>query len=182
MSDSRTPIRPLKAAGNPTRRRGFTLMELVLVCFLIALAAGISIPVVDSLLHPNQVAASIDTVRAHLEQARSRAMEEGQAYAFSVDFGGSRFLIAPADETLDGFEIEGRLPDNCLFLQEAAGVIDSQMRPTDSGSTALVVAFQPDGAARDDAEIHFGRPGLPCVTLRVRALTGQVSQVRETLP
>ena len=60
------------------QRSGFTLMEMILVMLLITVAAGISIPVVDSMLHPNQVAACNDAVRGHLELARNRAMEEGR--------------------------------------------------------------------------------------------------------
>jgi prepilin-type N-terminal cleavage/methylation domain-containing protein len=164
-------------------RSGFTLMEMVLVVMIIAIAAGIAVPVVESLLHPNQVAASIDTVRTNWEQTRARAMEEGRPYRFSIAEGGNTFRIEPddADTNLDaGYTIEGELPESCLFVDGGTGIIDASAKAVASGGWKSVVVFLPDGTAREDVELSFGRPGLARVTLRLRALTGSVSQVMQT--
>src|SRR5215468_6662828 len=96
------------------RRSGFTLMEMILVMLLLAVAAGISIPVIDSMLHPNQVAACNDAVRGHLELARNRAMEEGRPYRFSIQEQGNQFKFEPDDTDTNGdkgFVVEGQLPE-----------------------------------------------------------------------
>jgi len=167
------------------RREGFTLLELMLVMALIAVAAGIAVPVVDSMMHPNQVKASIDAVRANWEQARSRAMEEGRPYRFSVQENGGAFRIEPDDGDINnekGFTIDGELPETCLFVDGGSGMIDASVKATSGGAYKTVAVFLPDGTARDDADLSFGRPGMARVTLRLRALTGHVSQPKEKTP
>lgn len=162
------------------RRSAFTLLEMVLVVLLIALAAGLALPAVDSMLHPNQVSAATDTVRANLEQTRSRAMEEGRPYRFSIVDNGNHFRIEPDEtdgNTDAGYVIEGQLPEACLFVTMGAGIIDDKLTAnTGVGPWKAVAVFLPDGTARDDMELSFGRPGLMRVTLKLRALTGSVGK------
>jgi hypothetical protein len=163
------------------QRSSFTLFELVLVMFLIVAAASLMVPLIDSMMHPNQVAASIDAVRGGLEQARARAMEEGRPYRFSIVEGGSQFRIEPDDLDTNpekGFEIEGKLPEPCFFVSEG-GMIGATATASDGGGWTPVAVFLPGGTGRDDAELRFGRPGLMAATLRLRAFTGAISLVSQ---
>lgn len=164
------------------RRSGFTLMEMILVMLLIVAAASLAAPLVDSLMHPNQVAAALDTVRTHWEQTRARAMEEGRPYRFSIVEGGDAFRIEPDDADANdekGFVIDGRLPESCLFVSGGTGIIDASATPSQGDPSTPIAVFLPDGTARDDAELTFGRPGLERVTLKLRAITGAVNQVTQ---
>lgn len=164
-------------------RSGFTLLEMILVLFLIVIAASLAAPFVDSMLHPAQVTAAIDTVRANWEQTRARAMEEGRPYRFSIVENGNTFRIEPDDADINdevGYVVEDELPESCLFVPKGGSeVIEQSATATGAGGAWKAnVVFLPDGTAREDAEISFGRPGIQKVTLRLRALTGTISQVK----
>ena len=167
------------------RRSGFTLFELMIVMCIIVIAVAIVVPVADSIINPNQVSSAIDAVRAQWASVRGRAMEEGRPYRFSVQDGTSHFRLEPDDANAVGADAgivrEGDLPDPCIFGQSDSDIaggnptgISSQTAP--SGSWRAVAVFLPDGTARADASLVFGSPGLPTVTLNLRALTGSVSQ------
>jgi Tfp pilus assembly protein FimT len=171
--------------ASPTKAWGFTLFELVIVMCLIVIAVAIVAPVADSLINPNNVTAAIDTVRAQWADARGRAMEEGRPYRFSVQDASSHYRLEPDDANAVGAAAgivrEGDLPDPCIFGQSDSDIAagnptgtSSQTAPT--GSWRAVAVFLPDGTARADASLVFGSPGLPSVTLTLRALTGSVSQ------
>lgn len=164
------------------QRTAFTLFEMVVVLLLIVVASSLAMPLVDSMLHPNQLSAATDSVFANWEQSRNRAMEEGRPYRFSIKENGREFKIEPDDADSNpekGFTIEGALPETCLFVSNGTGIIEASARPESSGTWKTVAVFLPDGTAREDATLCFGRPGLARVTLKLRAHTGQVSQVRE---
>ncbi len=162
-------------------RRGFTLMEMVLVMALIVIAGSLAAPWIDSMWHPNQVSAAIDAVRVTWEQTRARAMEEGRPYRYSIVEGGSKFQIRADDADTnpvgEGYKIDGELPEPCFFVSGGTGIIDPATTATQGDGFVSKIVFLPDGTAREDVELSFGRPGLPRVTLRLRALTGSVSQV-----
>jgi prepilin-type N-terminal cleavage/methylation domain-containing protein len=168
-----------------TQRAGFTLFELMIVMCLIVIALAITVPLVDSIMNPNQVSAAIDAVRSQWADARGRAMEEGRPYRFSVQDGSSHFRVEPDDADAVGADAgivrEGDIPDPCVFVQSAGDLAGADPNSTSSqtspsGSWRAVAVFLPDGTVRDDATLYFGRPGVPAATLTLRALTGSVSQ------
>jgi len=159
-------------------RSGFTLLEMILVMMLIVIAASFAAPMMDSLLHPNQVGAAIDAVRTSFEQTRARAMEEGRPFRFSVVEGGDNYKIEPDDTDVnpdEGFTVTGKLPEPCLFVPNGTGIIDPGTTASQGGALKSVAVFLPDGTARDDVDLSFGRPGLARATLRLRAITGAVN-------
>jgi hypothetical protein len=164
---------------------GYTLFELVIVMCLIVIALGIVAPLADSLINPNQVSAAVDAVRGQWADVRGRAMEEGRPYRFSVQDGTSHFRVEPDDADAagasGGLVREGDIPDPCIFGQSDGDIAGGDPNGTSSqtspsGSWRAVAVFLPDGTARADAALIFGRPGLPSVTLNLRALTGTISQ------
>jgi hypothetical protein len=141
--------------------------------------------VADSLINPNQVSAAVDAVRGQWSDARGRAMEEGRPYRFSVQDGSSHFRLEPDDANAIGATAglvrEGDISDPCIFGQSDGDIAGGDPNGTSSqtaasGSWRAVAVFLPDGTARADAALIFGRPGLPTVTLNLRALTGSISQ------
>jgi len=154
---------------------------MILVLLIIVAVASIAAPVVDSMLHPNQVLASVDAVRSQWNTTRNRAMEEGRVYRFLIEENGPRYKIEPEDSDEPGSEAglmtEGELPEPCVFVDTADALLNATSPPAASGTFKTVVVFLPDGTARDDAELTFGRHGLMPATLKLRALTGAISQV-----
>jgi len=154
-------------------------MELMLVMFLMTVAVSLAMPAIDSLWNPNQVVASIDTVRSSWVNGRSRAMEEGRPYRFSVEMNAGKYRLEPDDANdnsqEDGTLIEGDLPQPCVFV-ESPDTLRGGSAPQPLGDFKAIAIFLPDGTARDDATLYFGRPGLPAAMLKLRALTGTISQ------
>lgn len=166
------------------RRRGLTLMELVLVMAIIVLLAAMAFPSAEALYASVQVEAGVDSVRAAWSEAMSHAVEEGRTYRFSLVPGKDKFRVAP--DTADHWEgdgmgagpadasdtppfvLEGTLPRHVTFrADEVAG---------DGYVTTAV--FLPDGTAQADAEVTLVSEGSRPATLRLRGLTGVVSVQR----
>ena len=173
------------------KREGFTLLELVLVCAVLALLAAVVWP---NLAHFNadaRVVAAADMVKGQLAQARSRAVEEGRPYRFEiVDANHCRVVpdtgdvpapgtAGPADDNGDGAPGEDTLPKDVTFDLPHSGTTatdDSQAAGGAGGGVRIV--FLPDGSAHEDAEIRLTSPGARGATLQLRALTATVTLVR----
>ncbi len=76
-------------------RRGYTLLELVLVCAVIVVLAALSVPTLASLYGPYKMDAAVDSVRAAWAQARARAIEDGRPYRFAVVPNTGYYRVAP---------------------------------------------------------------------------------------
>jgi prepilin-type N-terminal cleavage/methylation domain-containing protein len=178
----------------PTRRRAYTLLELLLVIAILALIASITIPSLDVLYGSFKTQAAADSVRGAWATARSRAMEESRAYRFAVVPGRGNFRIAPDDDSFwtggdppddpenPSLIREDALPDKVHFdlagggsgPSPASGPDDSPLAvgSVDPGQWVTVAVFQPDGTALQDLEITFRCDGARPITLQLRALTG----------
>lgn len=166
----------------PVRRPGLTLIEVLLVIAVLIALSAVAYPTLAAMYGDVKVKAAADDVRAAWADARSRAIEDGRTYRFSVQPGTGKFRVAPdADGFWDGsggepgegeappFIHEGDLP-NGIHFQLGDGL------PADGGGWTTVVVFNPDGGANADVEIELQEDddSTPLV-VKVRAMTGAVS-------
>lgn len=173
------------------RRKGYTLLEMVLVVGLLVIIAGLAYPVVDNMYASSRLNAASDTVRARWSEARSRAMEERRGYRFAVKDNSGEFRIAPettefwddADESNNGSNddqmalvVEGSLPDQVFFGGTGAAASSAAQE------WRKLVVFMPDGSASEDVEVTFATQGSRAVTLKLRATTGCAVTAVATLP
>jgi prepilin-type N-terminal cleavage/methylation domain-containing protein len=171
-----------------TQRQGFNLLELVLVCAVLALLAAIAWPNLEPFQADARVIAAADMVKGRLSEARYRAVDEGRPYRFEI-LDNTRCRVVPDNgdapapgsapagpaEDSEGTPGEDTLPRNVTFdlsHSDATGADDSQ-----AGGGVRVV-FLPDGSAREDAEIHITAQGARGATVQLRALTATVTVVR----
>ena len=170
-------------------RRGFTLLELMLVMTIIVIAAALTFPSFEAMLATTNEYAARDMVRARWAEMRAKALEENRSYRFAVTENTGKFRVAPDDDaywsggsTGDGIEdmpliIEGDLPEGVLFTTSAEAFA-GEAAPAPGAQWGLTVAvYLGEGIARDDAEIFFGKAGQRPLGLRLRALTGAVSAI-----
>lgn len=179
------------------RRRGFTLLEVLLATAVLLMLTAVCYPSLRSSYGYYKLTGGIDSVRAAWAMARARAVEEGRPYRFSVEPNGSRFRVAPDrsdywsgstpdDDTQGkGLVLEQALPGGVLFsvngqpsakLPEDKSAPGSEDKATFSGvewSTAVV--FLPDGTAKDDLDILFEVRGTRAARVRLRGLTAAVT-------
>jgi len=86
-----TSVRP----GRSARRRGMTLLELMLVLALIVMIGALSLPAMRGPFANFQLRKAGDLVRVQWTKARIRAMKTGQIQMFRFVPGESTFSIEP---------------------------------------------------------------------------------------
>lgn len=136
------------------RRRGQTLLELVVVLAIVALSLAAVVPAMAAWRAPRDAEEARQVLRGALERARTRAVAGGTATTLVVEPSTGRAWLHPGDTT---FLLA--VPDGCRL----------------AGSERTAVRFAPDGRARGVP------PGAACgrdvVTLRVDALSGEIRAV-----
>jgi prepilin-type N-terminal cleavage/methylation domain-containing protein len=180
-----------------SRRRGFTLLEVLLASAVLLMLAAICYPSLKSSYGYYKLTGGIDSVRAAWAMARARAIEEGRPYRFSVEPNGSHFRVAPdkadywsgsapADDSQGkGLVLEQALPGGVRFSVngQPTGNIPEDKSPPGKDDKAKVagiewsttVVFLPDGTAKDDVNILFQVQGARATRLSLRGLTASVS-------
>ncbi|MFO0813200.1 MAG: prepilin-type N-terminal cleavage/methylation domain-containing protein [Gemmatales bacterium] len=182
-----------------SHRSGFTLVELLAVVALIAITAGVALPMAAGWWKAQKLQEAIDDLRTDWIKARTLAMDDGRPYRFAIENSGRSYRIAPNEldywtnssssvnapptgdpEEPQGTVIEKQLPDGILF-QSAGDLVN--LSPENTESTWL---FLPDGRARlldaDGREhqqsnvILMEQQGTRRRQLTMRALTAQSQQ------
>jgi prepilin-type N-terminal cleavage/methylation domain-containing protein len=177
-------------------RKAYTLMEVVLVCAIIAIVACIAFPTVMSMYSTYRLQAASDAVRSAWVRARSHATDEGRRYRFSVVPGKGNFRIAPdspefwsgsnpeQDPDNPAYILEDALPSGIRFSLEKNGQAVSgeddgessfDIGEVDPGKWVGTAYFEADGSAQEDVEITFTHEGSRPMILSLRAMTGIAS-------
>jgi len=168
-------VRPIQA--------GFTLFELMLVMVIILIASALTIPVIDTMMTDGRVKAARDEVRARWADIRGRAMQEGRAYTFGIQDNTGKYKIQPEDmndpsDTDDPpLTREGELPKDVVFSLGQSTIGSNGGSTASSTDYQTIVVYLPDGTARDDVELMFGKSGLQLLGLQLRAITGTVTMI-----
>lgn len=152
-----TPV----ALPGATARQGFSLLELLLVLFILSLLMGISAPL---LIHPLD-AARLDRaqreVLSALRFSRSKAINTQQVITFSLDARAGVMRTGEDERRIS-------LPDDATL-----GI---QVPPSEQLSAHEHAArFYPDGSATE-MTLSFQRGGQVS-RIRVDALTGRASRL-----
>jgi hypothetical protein len=152
----------------------------MLVMAVILVAAALAIPAIDAMMADGRVKAARDMVRARWADIRGRAMREGRPYKFSTIENTGKFKIEPeeitdpSDTDDDPLVFEGELPPTILFTKDASGV---GAAAAGAGDYETVAVYLPNGTARADVQILFGKEGGRPIGLNLRALTGAVTMI-----
>lgn len=176
-----------------SRRRGYTLFEVVLVCAVLVLLATMAYPSIRGMYPSFKLRGAVDAVRAAWAHARARAIEEGRPYRFAVEEGGTHYRIAPDrddywsgsppqnDPDGHGMVLEDALPSGVHFSVNgnASSPPPDDARVKDvktpaSGNWSAAAVFLPDGTAKQDVRILFQIKGARPAELQLRGLTGTV--------
>ena len=77
----------------PTRQRGVTLLEILIVLALMALLAGIALPMLGSGVSTTELRGSARQLAAGLRSARSEALAQRRETFLLLDVAGKRFKV-----------------------------------------------------------------------------------------
>jgi hypothetical protein len=179
-----------------TRRSAYTLFEVVLVCFVLTVLAGLALPSLKGMYGSYKLNGAVDSVRGAWAQARARAIDEGRPYRFAVEPNGGHYRIAPdrsdywsggakpaSDHQAKPLVLEEALPAGVRFAigdappAAAANIPDDvkEEKTKASGQWTTGVVFLPDGTAKEDVKITFQVRGVRPTSLQLRGMTGNVT-------
>lgn len=170
-----------------SRSAGYTLLEMVAVMTLLVVLAAIAFPLTRTLLADSRLTAGGDQMRARLADARALALEQGRPFRVAVVYGTGKFQVGPDDDAScwnsvidddpleDGEILRGTLPHDVVFCHSEDEMIGKGAKgPEGGGGWETAAVYLPDGSAREDADIYFGKVGLRPLRIQLRGLTGTV--------
>jgi prepilin-type N-terminal cleavage/methylation domain-containing protein len=163
-------------------RRGFTLLELILVLAILIIVTAVSVPVITTMLVDARMTAGADMVRARLADTRAKALDSGKPWklAYLPNSGVFQLAAEDADEWNDAGEtpketqdiVRGHLPKDIIVAVNRDDIAGSQGSSQATGGWQTLAVFIGDGSARDDGMAYIGKAGLMPLRVRVRGLTG----------
>lgn len=144
------------AAG---RSPGFTLLELILTLFVLALAAGLAAPAIGRTAETIRARADVAAFTALLRHAHERAITTRQRLSVVVDPGERRITVASEEGEKEARTLEARV------------AVEASPPP------ALTVRFEPSGTSSGGEFRVSSGPARYRVT--IDPVTGRVRANRE---
>ena len=176
----------------PYSKRGFTLLELILVIGILVAISAIALPTVTRSFSSQSLLKAADRVRVSMGQARVRAIRTGQIHAVGYVPGRSWIDIAsleqlPTIATRAGRRLQEQqrgitsnydddlLPGRVIFVagQTVVDARAADVGPTDT-SQLRTVLFYPDGTSQD-ARLTLQNEDGRLIDVALRGLTGIAS-------
>ncbi len=167
--------------GVSRRRHALTLFEMMVVLLIIVVLLAVSLPAFQSMLFETRSTVAGDLIQGRLADTRALAMEQGRTYRFGFSLGSGWFQVAAEDDPVwdsmtmaeldEGLILRGELPKDILFVSGDGSPSSG------AGGWEAGVVYNPDGSARNDASIFFGKEGGQSFRVEVRGLTGAVRQL-----
>ncbi len=148
--------------GESGRGEGFTLVELVVVLFLLSLAAGLVLPAVGRGIEALELRAQVAVFSAFLRYGREQAITRRAAHEVRVDPESHQLtLIAAGSES-----------------PRARKQLSSRIQISADPPQARVVSFSPQGFS-SGASFRLEGQGGRVYRVTVDRITGRVSSLRE---
>ena len=142
----------------PVRRRGFTLMELILVLLILTVIVGMTIPSLRGPAAKRGIDECAGQLLALTQYARSQAVSEGVAYRLNVDAANGVYYLTRQDgpdfyelghefgrqfEVPEGIELQW---DNAYLAQQAElAAATGQVLPEQVAAAVPYVEVRPSG-------------------------------------
>src|SRR5262245_17319186 len=189
-------------------RRGYTLMELLLVLAILVVAAAVTAPSLARTMRRTALVAAGEDVRAALTKAHVLAMKSGRTQMFQYELGGSKYKTEPyiaGDDEIESAEgdptgafagsttsqqpaPEKTLPEGIKFtagdfaMESRAERIEREVGTTSSGGAtwSRPILFFTDGSAVD-AFVVIGNEHNSGIRIDLRGMTAtlKVSDVSD---
>lgn len=166
-------LRNNKLAGHiPVRANvGFTLIEIIIVVVILAIAAMTAIPLMSS-AGSVQIRSASNMIAADLEYARSMAISRGQNYSVAFDDSTESYSIKDQSDTVIPHPVKKGFPYTIDFQN------DSRLNKVDIAGVNFnstdIVTFDCLGSPDNGGTISLDAGG-PTATITVEPVTGYIS-------
>ncbi len=150
--------------------RGFTLIELIAVVVIIAIAAMLAIPMFSSAAS-TQVRVAADMIAADIEYAKSMAISRQETYKVIFDESAESYSIEDEDGVISHPVTHG---DYVVNFKADSRVDKVNIVDADFGSSGERVSFTYLGSPDNGGSITLS-VGTRTVTITVETMTGYVS-------
>jgi prepilin-type N-terminal cleavage/methylation domain-containing protein len=168
------------------RRKGFSLVELIVVMAVILIFGAIVVPTLFGARRDTQVKAGGDIVHSYIARARAKAVEDGKAYRLALSADGKKVQIMPDvddgtaaedDETNSGpLHCEESLPEGVTAVIITS---DDDYVAQDQTGWQRVATFLPDGTCREEGvEVRVEEKGVQSIIIKLRGITGSSSTTK----
>ncbi len=185
---------------NRERRRGVTLLEIIIVMVILIAVAAWSIPTVQRSFSSQKLVKAADLVRGELNRARVRSIRTGDIHAFFYQEDSAFFKVAPfnndtmnvlrdsfrqqQEEQANNASFNGEsLPGGIQFAGSEA-LRDGRSEAATEGNPVRgnmqPILFYPDGSSQT-ARIYLRSNDSDTAEIRLRGMTGtSTSSVLDT--
>lgn len=169
-------------------RRGFTLLEIMLVCAVLILLASITVPMATDAVDSHRLKASADRVRGAFAESRNRAIRSGNEVAFYCQPGSRTYFVARYDPLVQ--TQLPNLPDEENFANGSSDLrsnvlevgvrfageqISQDSRSSGGGGSDVPgyqrILFYPDGTVQS-ARLYLSNEIGDALRVELRGLTG----------
>jgi Tfp pilus assembly protein FimT len=133
---SRTRSNPDPTAG---RRRGISLLEMILVLAVLVAAAALVLPALQGPMDDQRLLKSADLIRAQWTKARVAAMKSGKIYVFRYTIASDAYVVEPWYGEVDVLEVS---PDDAVEVPMTTRVVPDETKSHPLGISGLRL---PDG-------------------------------------
>lgn len=166
------------------RRRGYTIMEMMVVLGLLIILGAIIIPSFAGYWGNSKQRAAADQIRQRLAETRAKAMERGVPMRFAVNQTDGRIRVAPDGETFDSVPADNPPAFDSQATEDTLeGVTievilesDDDRSTPSAGGWTTVTTMKANGDSREPrhAIISVKEKDFKPIQIEVRGLTGQV--------
>ena len=147
--------------------RGFTLIEVVAVLLILALAAGATAPAVGRSLDGLKLRAEVASVASFLRAARERAITRDTPHEVEVDAEARALTLRPAPAE------PSAPPQRPLATKRLSHSVRMAVEPP----SAITIRFLPHGFS-SGGRLHIEAPGPVVYEVAVDPITGRVTTRR----
>jgi type II secretion system protein H len=138
---------------------GFTLIELVVVCFLIGLFLSLSIPSLRGALYADALKSDARKLVGLMKEVREQAVRENRSYLMQIDRDHNEFSFAPEEEVPEDSKDE---------TKDSRDGTRRQLALADGVTVASVMLGSDTVSALDNATVWISPQGyLEEVTIRL---------------
>jgi type II secretion system protein H len=160
------------------RKKGFSLLELMVVLILISLSVALVTPSLSRFLRTVELKGAAKKVSAILRFCRSEAVNKGQVYQVLFDSNSREVKVQTMESTEEKEENEEeKLSPKIYILPEGVQIKGEPMTPSPYASDLPMIEFYPNGGSNGGAILLDSQDRMG-YKIKVHLLTGMVEVER----